>query len=103
MDRTMSAPAALSPVATTAQDGSFFQAVLDQGRVQDDAVPAETVGERAVHQHDRRFGAGVFSLLACRVHGDLLQCADAGPRAARRDDALLVSSTIAPGAVPSSP
>src|SRR5438045_9542300 len=25
MDRTMSAPAALSPVATTAQDGSFFQ------------------------------------------------------------------------------
>src|SRR5258707_3932983 len=26
MDRTMSAPAALSPVATTAQDGSFFQA-----------------------------------------------------------------------------
>ena len=26
MDRTMSLPAALSPVATTAQDGSFFQA-----------------------------------------------------------------------------
>jgi hypothetical protein len=25
-DRTMSVPAALSPVATTAQDGSFFQA-----------------------------------------------------------------------------
>jgi hypothetical protein len=34
--------------------------------------------------------------------GDLLQCADAGPRA-RRDDALLVSSTIVPRAAPSSP
>jgi hypothetical protein len=35
----------------------------------DDAVPAGTVGERAVHQHDRRFGVGVLGPLACRVHG----------------------------------
>src|SRR6266704_4486944 len=35
--------------------------------------------------------------------GDLLQCADAGSHDARRDNASLLPSTIAPRAVPSRP
>jgi hypothetical protein len=34
----------------------------------DDAVPAGRIGERAVHQHDRRLHASLPGPLVCRVH-----------------------------------
>src|SRR4029077_9876856 len=62
MERTTSAPAALSPVATTAREGSFFHA---GGPVGSSKAPAAT-GRWAAHSTAALFPEGRWR----RRHGD---------------------------------